>query len=83
MNQHIPDREPERRPLPGPFRESDVIDALQRYADELADFELRYGLDHDAAGNEAELARLIDDDGEHGASDTIRRWEQERMVGIE
>lgn len=37
------DREPERRPLPGPFTEAGVQDEIQRYDDERAYFELRYG----------------------------------------
>ena len=79
MNQHIPDREPERRPLPGPWTDAGVLDAYQLYVDERAYFEEMQSMKPVLGPG----FYAVDDDGEHGASETITRWENDRMAGIE
>ena len=77
------DREPDaplgyRRPLPGPHDEQGVQDALANHAADEYNFARQQA--REAA---ARLREAVDDDGEHGASATIQRWEDERMAGIE
>lgn len=78
MNQHIPDREPERR-LPGPWTEADVQDELAFYGEMDAYDRARLEAEQ-RRGAELERWAIDDDDGEHGASETIQRWENERWT---
>ena len=77
MNQHIPDREPDRRPLPGPFTEAGVLDELQRYAADRAYFEERYG-------KAPELRPHFDvaDEYSDSASSAAMRRDRDQEAGI-
>lgn len=56
------------------------LDYAYRFDGDFADLDAALRAFHNA---EARLRVNVDDDGEHGASETVQRWERDRMAGLE
>lgn len=90
MNAHIPDSEPPapmgwRRYLPGPHSEQGCIDE-EWTAAEMDDYDrerIAREVDRENAAAAARAAAEDEWDAEHGMSESLRRWEDDRMAGLE